>query len=276
MTLPLATRPDNTIDRHDKARQLLVLAIGFQLALALPSLAALAIDDRMLNGISVWIKPLKFQASLIVLLGTLLWLLPLIDPVTRAGRGFRLAAWTAAAMSTAEIAYIALQAARGRASHFNNGTPMEALAYSVMGIGATLLVLSSFAIGLYLARRPTASAPDGLRTGGAWGLMLGSLLTLVTAFILAGGQVDGPGHWVDGIKSDTGGLFLFGWSRTGGDLRVPHFFATHMMQALPLLGLCLDRFAPKAVRPGLILGAFASIAVVAATFLQAIGGRAFL
>jgi hypothetical protein len=276
MTLPLATRPDNTIDRHDKARQLLVLAIGFQLALALPSLAALAIDDRILNGISVWIKPLKFQASLIILLGTLLWLLPLIDPVTRAGRGFRLAAWTAAAMSTAEIAYIALQAARGRASHFNNGTPMEALAYSVMGIGATLLVLSAFAIGLYLARRPTASAPDGLRTGGAWGLMLGSLLTLVTAFILAGGQVDGPGHWVGGIKRDTGGLFLFGWSRTGGDLRVPHFFATHMMQALPLLGLCLDRFAPKAVRPGLILGALAGTAVVAATFLQAIGGRPFL
>ena len=35
---------------------------------------------------------------------------------------------------------------------------------------------------------------------------------------------------------------LLGWSREVGDLRIPHFIATHMMQLLPLLGWLLDRF----------------------------------
>ncbi len=63
----------------DRTRRLLILGIGLQVALALPSLIALFIDERVLNDISVWIKPLKFQASLILMLGTLLLLLVLKD-----------------------------------------------------------------------------------------------------------------------------------------------------------------------------------------------------
>lgn len=268
-----ASRTDQRI------RSVLLVAIGLQLALAAPSAIALVLDDRVLNGISVWIKPLKFQASLIMLLGTLLWLLPLIGrPASPARRfdGVWLAALVAAVTATGEIAYIVIQAARGRASHFNAATPLEEMAYGIMGIGAALLVLSTFVFGLYLLRRPADGAPQGLRLGGGWGLVLASVLTLVTAFTLSSGQIDGPGHWVGGLKTDLGGLPLMGWSRTGGDLRVPHFFATHLAQALPLLGLLLDRFLPSAVRPGLIAGALVGIAIVVATFVQALMGVPFL
>ena len=94
--------------------------------------------------------------------------------------------------------------------------------------------------------------------------------------LLSAGVIDGPGHWVGGVRSDAGGLFLVGWSRTGGDLRVPHFFATHIMQALPLLGLALDRFRPESARTGIWIGALLSTAIVAATFVQAMSGRPFL
>ncbi|SMD09179.1 hypothetical protein [Rhizobium sp. RU36D] len=273
---PASAPSEQTALLAQQARLLLVLAIGLQLGLMLPSLIAVFIDERTLNGISMWSKPLKFQTSLIVLLGTLVWLLPLIDPLARAARGLRLAALIAALTAAGEILYITIQAARGRASHFNADTAFEATAYSVMGAGATLLVLSSMVFGLYLLARPAADARAGLRLGGGWGLIIGSILTLITAFVLGSGAIDGPGHWVGGIKTDIGGLPLFGWSRSGGDLRVPHFFATHIMQALPLLGLLLDRFAPRLVKPGLIVGALASIAVVAATFLQAVSGQPFL
>jgi hypothetical protein len=261
---------------EDKTRRLLIVGIGLQVALALPSLVALTIDGRVLNDISVWIKPLKFQASLIVMLSTLLLLLPMIAERTRAGRGVWLTSLIAVITASGEILYITLQAARGRASHFNGSTPSEATAYSVMGAGAALLVLASLIVGVYILLRPRPGAPLGLRLGGGWGLVLGSIATLITAFALGSGQIDGPGHWVGGVRTDIGGLPLFGWSRTGGDLRVPHFFATHIMQALPILGLCLDRFAPRQAKLGIAAGAFASIAVVAATFVQAVSAVPFL
>ncbi|MFN3508101.1 MAG: hypothetical protein ACK4ZU_11510 [Allorhizobium sp.] len=261
---------------EDGTRRLLIVGIGLQMALALPSLIALFIDERVLNDISVWIKPLKFQASLTLMLVTLLLLLPLIEQQTRAGRGVWLASLVAVITASGEILYITLQAARGRASHFNDSTPFEAMAYSVMGAGAALLVLSSLVIGLYILRRPSPVAPTGLRLGGGWGLALGSVATLITAFALGSGEIGGPGHWVGGVRTDLGGLPLVGWSRTGGDLRVPHFFATHIMQALPLLGLAFDRVAPRFARSGIALGAIISIAVVIATFVQAVQGQPFL
>jgi hypothetical protein len=261
---------------EDRTRRVLIVGIGLSVALALPSLIALGIDDRLINGISVWSKPLKFQASLAIMLATLLLLLPLIEARTRAGLGVFLASLMAAITASGEVFYITLQAARGRASHFNDSTPFEAMAYSVMGAGAALLVLSSLVIGVYILLRPRPGAPLGLRLGGGWGLVLGSLATLITAFALGSGQIDGPGHWVGGVRTDIGGLPLFGWSRSGGDLRVPHFFATHIMQALPLLGLALDRFAPRQARVGIAVGAVALIAVVVATFVQAVSAAPFL
>ncbi|RKE85285.1 hypothetical protein [Rhizobium sp. AG855] len=265
---PLAT--------EQRARRLLVVGMGLQAALAIPSLIALGIDDRLLNDVSVWIKPIKFQASLLMMLATILLLLPVIEARTRAGRAVWLACLIAVITATGEILYITLQAARGRASHFNSDTPVEAIAYSVMGVGAALLVLSSLAIGFVILLRPRADAPQGLRLGGGWGLVLGSMATLFTAFALGSGEIGGPGHWVGGVRTDLGGLPLFGWSRTGGDLRVPHFFATHIMQALPILGLLLDRLAPRLARAGILIGAFVSLAVVVATFAQAVLGQPFL
>lgn len=263
-------------DPPTAAGRLLTAAIGLQLALALPSLCALYLDERLLNDISVWIKPLKFQASLIMLLMTLLLMLPLIDRPAREGNGVWLACLTTATMATAEILYITLQAARGRASHFNDSTPFESAAYSVMGFGAVLLVLASLVIGLYILIRPDRTMAPGLRLGSGVGLVLGSLMTLVTALALGSGEIGGPGHWVGGVRSDLGGLPLLGWSRSGGDLRVPHFFATHTMQALPLLGLLLDLAAPYYARLGVAVGAVLSILVVAATFVQAVKGQPFL
>ena len=45
----------------------------------------------------------------------------------------------------------------------------------------------------------------------------------------------GNSHWIGGDQTDATGLPFFHWSTTGGDLRVPHFAALHIMQAVPII-----------------------------------------
>jgi len=260
----------------DRARDLLLLAIGVQIAFLIPSVIAYAVDERLLNDVSVWNKPVKFQLSIILTLATAALLLPLLDDATRATRTVRGASFAMAISSTLEIIYIVIQAARGRASHFNDATPLEAILYALMGIGAVSIVAGAFVIGWVIWRRGRTDMGAGLRSGAAWGLMIGAVLTVVTAGIMSSGAITEPGHWVGGIRSDANGLFMVGWSRTGGDLRVSHFFATHIMQGLPLLGLLLDRFVPDRARVGIFAGAVAGILIVVATFIQAATGVPFL
>jgi hypothetical protein len=251
---------------------ILIVGIGFQVALFAPSLIAALLDPRTLNDVSVWAKPIKFQLSLTLHLVTLFLLMPLVSQALQASRLVRVSLSLGVIGSTYEIAYITLQAARGVASHYNNDTPIEAALYSLMGLGATAIVVGAAGIGVAIARSPDQSGrAAGLRLGAASGLILGAIATLITAFIMASGY-DGPGHWVGGERSDANGLPLVGWSTTGGDLRVPHFFATHLMQALPIVGLLADRLAPRLARPLVVVAALLGIAMVAATFLQAISG----
>ena len=79
-----------------------------------------------------------------------------------------------------------------------------------------------------------------------------------------------------GTPDDALGLPIMGWSRDGGDLRVPHFFALHAMHFVPAFGLLSiwlfgrERRWPVVVFAGLYTGA------VIFVFLQALAGRPFL
>lgn len=44
------------------------------------------------------------------------------------------------------------------------------------------------------------------------------------------------------------GVPVTGWSTVGGDLRAPHFFGLHALQALPLVGFLITRFGPGWLR----------------------------
>jgi len=269
----VATAAEARLPREEEASAALFAGAAMLLALSVPTFAALWLDPRTLHDASVWEKPLKFELSLAIHMVTLGLLATLIRPEARAGWGVRSLAALTVFFSLFELLYMALQAARGRASHFNNDTVSEAVMYALMGVGALGLVVCAFLLGAVIARRGRADLGKGLKFGAASGLMLGAALTLLVAGLMSSGVlVDEAGHWVGGVRSDANALPLFGWVRSGGDLRVPHFFATHMMQGLPLLGIVADRFAPS--RAVLIVagGAAAGTAIVAATFAQALAG----
>jgi hypothetical protein len=206
---------------------------------------------------------------------TVLWVLPLMSAAWLSSRTVRWSALAVAFASTFEIAYIVLQASRGRASHFNALTPVEGLMYQIMGIGSVILVAGPFLVGLAIWRSPATARP-GLRTGANLGLTIGAAMTLFTAGYLSSSIIVESGRWVNGVRNDASGLPLLGWSTVGGDLRVSHFFVTHTMQALPLVGLAADRLSPDKSRPLVYAAALACIAIVAVTFVQARNGLPFL
>jgi len=85
------------------------------------------------------------------------------------------------------------------------------------------------------------------------------------------------GHWVGGLQTDAGGVPIFGWSRSGGDLRVAHFFGLHLMQALPIAAwLARDAVAERLQRPLVIGLAILGTLVTAGTWLQGVHGLPLL
>jgi len=238
------------------------------------TLAANYFDPRLHNDIPIWIKPLKFELSLAVHLITLALVISLAPAKLRVSYWMTGIATLSAVASIAEIGMIGSQAARGLGSHFNNSTIYDAMIYKVMGVGAITLTLPALLIGARFLMLPTsARLKPGLKLGIGLGLTLGFVLTF---FIAGYMSLQAGGHWVNAPQTDAGGMAITGWSRRGGDLRVPHFLATHIMQILPLIGWFGDfKFGAASNWPKRIV-TVAAIACVAATgllFVQAISGR---
>lgn len=242
------------------------------LALIVPTLLALALDERQIFGATPWLKPLHFELSLAAHFATLALLVALMTEQAKGGRLMRWSMLAAAFAALFEIGYILLQAARGQTSHFNQSTPLAAALYALMGFGALALVAASFVTGWQVWRHGRPGVSPGLRLGAMLGLMLGSIATL----IVAGALSSGTSHWIGGVASDAAGLPVLGWATKGGDLRVPHFFSTHAMQALPLAGWLADHFFSRRATALVWAATGLWLALVVFTFVQALAGKPFL
>jgi hypothetical protein len=237
---------------------------------------AFFIDQRTFNGINIWIKPIKFNVSMFIYVLTFAWAARLFPATALDTKTIRRIIELGCVSGLFEIVYISAQAARGRASHFNYETYTEGILYVVMGIAATAMVASTLILGLQLRKHAPAFARRSETLGMSLGLIIGSIATFITAMTLGAGIIDGPGHWIGGIKNDQMGIWLVGWSSTGGDLRVSHFFATHLMQALPFVGLLVDRLKINSTKPLMFATACGGTLLVVITFTQALMGRSLL
>jgi hypothetical protein len=247
--------------------RLFVLA-GCIIALVPATVIAMLVDDRFLDGAGVWIKPLKFELSLAIYVATLALMMPL------AGGGFarsRAARWLVGIMvsgSAIELFWIILQAARGDRSHFNAQSTIGQVMYGVMGVFAVSFVLAP----IPLARWAWRERSGGLRAG---------IVAAVALNLLLGGVVGAwlstmKSHFIGGDGTDASGLPFVGWSTTGGDLRIAHFFGLHAMQAMLVMGLLAARLRPT-VGARLVLVAAVAWSIMAGwLFWLAVHGRPLL
>jgi hypothetical protein len=220
------------------------------------------VDNQQFNGVNAWDKPAKFALSLALHGATLVWGMQHASQATRHSKSVRFAALLFVLATTFEMFWITFQASRGQGSHFNTEGLLPGIMYGIMGIGSLCLTGITIFMGWKILR--SGSSVMQLATG--YGFILSGVLTT----IVAGYMSSGTGHWVGGDLSDATGLGFFHWSTTGGDLRVPHFAALHIAQALPFLAWLMPD------RRIVMLGSLGSSIVVVALFAQALMGIPFL
>jgi len=244
---------------------------GLFLLATLPLLLALLIDTRTLNDISVWVKPIKFLVSLALYYATLAWFCAYLPQHVLHSRAGRFTIYVPIVVGAMEMVWLIAAAMHGVPSHFNPDPPWT-IAYRAAGIGATVLVLAVLVQGVLIARHRDVPVTPALRLA----VVLGAVIAFTGTMAFAGYMARFNAHWVGGAASDAGGMPLLGWSRSGGDLRVAHFWATHASQLLPLFAWTLVRVRPRLALPGTIVGALAYSSLVLFTFVQALDGRPFL
>lgn len=196
------------------------------LLLLLPMAIAWSLDDRVLRGASVWIKPMKFSLSIAVLALTSAWFAGHLPARIRAGRAMDWIVWLLVGAGSFELAYITLQAGLGEGSHYNTGDLLHGTMYTLMGIGALLLTLTQPMLAWQIHRHADPALPAAYRQA--------VLLGLVMTFVFGAGA----GMLLGGLQPPLAGATvpLFGWSLQGGDLRPAHFVGIHAEQLLPAVG----------------------------------------
>jgi hypothetical protein len=245
-------------------------SLALLLALALiPLYGAMALDGRIFQGDSPWLKPIKFHFALSIYLITLAFFARYIPPTLRATRRWRSFTAIVCIAVIYEVLWIATAASMNVASHFNLSTEAWSIAYAMAGIGAVTLTSGSLGLGIDVAR----NRGTGLTPAVHLSVWLGLVLTFALTLIVAGYMSANGTHF---IGTSTRQLAILGWSRDAGDLRVAHLFATHALHGLPLVGVLAQSLTPSRARLVVLGTAFAYSALVLGSFAQALGGQPFL
>lgn len=242
---------------------------GFNVAIALFCLVAMGFDDRVLLGVSVWLKPLKFAISLAIFCGTITWLIS-IYPYTEKWKK-----WSGnffAILIFIEILTIFIPAAMGIKSHYNMSTPMSAITFGIMGFAIHSTVLGLFIMAIQSFYKPLNTSKSII-----WSIRF-AWITMFLAFWGGELMIGQSAHNI-GIPDGGEGLPMTNWSTEGGDLRVMHFFGIHALQILPLLVYFLGQLSifetPKKLTFASILIGLGYLGLTSFLFYQALQGQPF-
>ncbi len=271
MTFTLTSSPRASVDLSRMWRDAPAFTgLGLLLVAALiPLYAAMALDTRIFQGESPWLKPVKFHYALSIYLITLAFFARYVSATLRTTRRWR--AFTAVVCIAVlyEVLWLGAAASMNVASHFNSTSQAWIMAYALAGVSAVLLTSGSLGVGIAVAR----NRGTGLTSAVHLSVWLGLVLTFVLTLVVAGYLSSNGTHFVG---SSTRQLAILGWSRDAGDLRVAHFLATHALHGLPLVGVLAQSLVPSRARLVISVAGIGYAALVAGTFAQALAGQPFL
>jgi hypothetical protein len=216
--------------------------------------------NTQVYNVNSWYKPFKFAFSTFLFAWAMAWYCYYLPNFNI--NSFN---WTVIILLGFEIFYIAFQASKGQLSHYNLSTPVYAALYSMMALAATLVTLYTAYIGVLFFTNSFPELPNYY----VWAIRLSIILFVVFSFegFAMGSKLN---HSV-GALNDNSNLFIIGWSKTVGDLRVSHFIGMHALQVLPFLSYYVLKNTKLTFGLSIIYGMLAIM-----TLIQALKGRPFI
>jgi hypothetical protein len=216
--------------------------------------------NTQVYNVNSWYKPFKFAFSTFLFAWAMAWYCYYLPNFNI--NSFN---WTVIILLGFEIFYIAFQASKGQLSHYNLSTPVYAALYSMMALAATLVTLYTAYIGVLFFTNSFPELPNYY----VWAIRLSIILFVVFSFegFAMGSKLN---HSV-GALNDNSNLFIIGWSKTVGDLRVSHFIGMHALQVLPILSYYVLKNTKLTFGLSIIYGMLAIM-----TLIQALKGRPFI
>lgn len=252
------TAPPRTATERAPWHGPLLVNSALMAALVVVSMIGMVVDDRLLLGESVWLKPAKFGLAFGLYGVTLAWILRLPH------RGRRATWWLGTVFAVAgvlDVGFIALQAARGTFSHFNTATdPVNQIGQQVFMSGVPGLFVANLVLAVIISWQKLADRPTRIALkAGLWlavaGMALGYLMGFTgpqlvrqtdgTVVGLVAGHTVNPDAPANAARDGVGAMPLTHWSTTGGDLRIPHFVGLHGIQFLLVLAVVLTALAAR-------------------------------
>jgi hypothetical protein len=273
------------MNENKRLSRALVHYVLFSAIGTLVTAVLLFVDDRVLAGEPVWLKPLKFFLSSGLYAATLEFGFRRVEGyTTRLNIVRRIVSWGLAF----EMLAICGQAARGVKSHFNFATPLDAAVFTAMGVVISVVVIAAYVGVLHMLFgrfRGSRALREAFLSGFAVftvAAFLGAAMASPTAeqaALLQEGRASPilGSHFVGSVEGSARTLPLTGWNAEGGDLRVAHFVGMHVIHLLLAMvwlmarrGVDLDsRRAVLGVRAAAVLGGVA----MGWVFLQAKAGQ---
>lgn len=207
---------------------------------------------KVLN-VNAWYKPFKFAFSTFLYAWAMAWYCYYLSDFN-----ISIFNWSIIILLGFEIIYIAIQANKGQLSHFNLTTPFYATMYSLMAIAATLVTIYTAYIAVLFFNSDFPDLPEYY----LWSIRLGLIIFVIFSFqgFLMGSTLN---HSV-GAKNDNSNMFIVGWSKKVGDLRVAHFIGMHALQVLPFISYYILKNTTLTIVVSLLYAALALFTLIQA------------
>ncbi|MBK8345649.1 MAG: hypothetical protein IPL12_21620 [Bacteroidetes bacterium] len=204
-------------------------------------------------NVNAWYKPFKFAFSTFLYAWAMAWYCYYLSDFN-----ISIFNWSIIILLDFEIIYIAIQANKGQLSHFNLTTPFYATMYSLMAIAATLVTIYTAYIAVLFFNNDFPDLPEYY----LWSIRLGLVIFVIFSFqgFLMGSTLN---HSV-GAKNDNSNMFIVGWSKKVGDLRVAHFIGMHALQVLPFISYYILKNTTLTIVVSLLYAALALFTLIQA------------
>jgi hypothetical protein len=212
------------------------------------------------QGVNAWYKPFKFSISTFLFAWAMGWYCHYLSNFN-----VTFFNWSIIVLLGFEVIYITFQAGKGQLSHFNVSTALSSNLYMLMGLAAAIVTLYTAYVGVLFFIQSFPTLPNHY----VWAIRFAIVLFVIFAFqgFVMGSRMN---HSV-GANNDNSNLFIVGWSKTVGDLRVAHFIGMHALQLLPFLSFSLLKNTKAIVIISLLYALLATL-----TLVQALKGNPFI